>query len=123
MANNDGWNKKDATNEIRNIARSKKLTYSYTKHAKERMLERSLFNGDILYVLRNGFIHLDPIPSTRENYNKYAMECPCPNSRRRAVRVIVIPDKQTCFLKAVSVMWVDEKMTRAGTIIGVKENE
>lgn len=77
--------------------------------------------SDVLYVLKNGFVLLEPVPSTRVGYNKYGMESKCPNGGNRAVRVIVIPDKKTCFLKIVTVMWVDETDTRSGSIIGEEE--
>ncbi len=123
MLNNSYWNDEDAICEIRNIARSPKLDIAYKKHALERLSERGLIMSDVLYVLKNGFIHLNPEPATRNGYNKYAMECRCPNGGSREVRVIVIPDKKACLLKIISVMWVDEKKTRAGTIIGEEYNE
>jgi len=97
------------------------MTISYKKHAIERLQERGLIMGDILYVLKNGFVLMEPVPSTRAGFNKYAMESKCPNGGNRAVRVIVIPDKRLCALKIVSVMWVDEHETRAGTFIGEEE--
>ena len=109
MTNNNDWDKANPTSEIRNIACSPKFGISYKKHAIERLSERGLIMSDVIYVLKNGFVHLEPEPSTREGYYKYAMECRCPNGRNREVRVIVIPDKKTCELKILSVMWVDEK--------------
>jgi hypothetical protein len=94
------------------------MTIAYKRHARDRIAERGLIVGDVLYVLKQGFVLLDPEPSTRPGYNKYAMESKCPNGGNRAIRVIVIPDKKTCFLKIVSVMWVDETETRSGTITG-----
>lgn len=74
--------------------------------------------SDILHVMKTGFVHLKPEETTREGYFKYAIESLCPNGGNRAVRVVVIPEKKGCFLKVVTVMWVDQPETRSGTIIG-----
>lgn len=112
------WSPRQATDEIRAISRSKNLTISYKKHAKERMQERNLIVSDVLFTLKNGFVYRDPLPSTRAGYNKYDIDSKTPNSGNREIRVVVIPDKKTCFLKIVTVMWVDEKQTIAGSIVG-----
>jgi len=111
-----------ATDEIRAIARSLKLTVSYKRHATDRIAERGIILSDVLYVLKNGFVHQEPTPSTRPGFSKYAMECRCPNGGNRAVRVVVIPDTKAVYLKIVSVMWVDEIEIRAGSLFG-EENE
>lgn len=116
------WSKDEATEQIRRIANSDRLTLSYKRHAVERLIERSLIVSDLLYVLKFGLVLKDPIQSTRPRYFKYAIECKCPNSANRDVRVVVIPDKATCELKIISIMWVDEQSTRAGNMIG-RENE
>lgn len=86
------------------------------------MAERDLIVGDVLYVLKNGFVRMEPEPATREGFMRYAMETRTPNSNSREVRVVAIPDRAQCWIKIVSVMWVDETSTRAGSIIG-KEDE
>jgi Domain of unknown function (DUF4258) len=116
------WSAKQATTEIREIAQSRHLTVSYSKHSLERFVERGLIMSDILYVVKFGFVYMEPIPSTRSGWFKYAIESKCPNGGSRSVRVVVVPDKKTCSIKIVSVMWVDENETRAGSIIG-EENE
>lgn len=113
------WTPSQATDEIRKIARSVDFTISYKVHAQDRLVERGLIMSDVLYVLKNGFVYdPNPEPSTREGYHKYAIESRCPNGSNRDVRVIVIPDKKAKFLKIISVMWVDEVATRAGTLTG-----
>lgn len=107
MKNADPWTPAQATHFIREIAKSTKLAISYTKHAKERMAERGLIVSDALYVLKNGFVHDEPLPSTREGYCKYAIESRCPNSTR-AVRIIVIPDSKSSYLKIITIMWANE---------------
>ncbi len=118
VASDSDWNGRDAADEIRKIASSINMVVSYKKHAIERLSERNIIMSDVLYVLKNGFVYEDPIPTTRAGYNKYQMECRSPNSGSRGVRVIVIPDKQNCSLKIITVMWVDEKETKSGTITG-----
>lgn len=103
----DGWTPGQATTEIRTIANSTDFTISYKRHATDQMSERGLIMSDVLHVLKYGFVYSDPIPSTREGYHKYAMENKVPNGGNREVRVIVIPDKLSCELKIVTVMWVD----------------
>jgi len=75
------------------------------------MLSRDLILGDVLHVLRPGFVYAEGQPSTRSGFFKYAMECRTPNSGSRTVRVIVIPAPQGCSAKLVTVMWADEPMS------------
>jgi len=114
------WTPKDAPNEIRTIAQSKRLTISYKRHAIDRMKERGLIVSDVIYVLKYGFVYSEPESATRNSYYKYAMENKSPNGDSREVRVVVIPDKKPCELKIISVMWVDERETVTGSIVGKK---
>jgi len=103
------WPPAMATDKIRAIARSDCLELSYTRHARERMQERGLLTGDILYVLKNGFVYQGPQSGKVEGYFKYRMEAQTPNSGSRTVGVVVIPDKDgNCALKVVTVMWINE---------------
>lgn len=70
------------------------------------MSERDLTTGDVLHVLKYGFVYDQPEQSTRPGYFKYLVEATTPNSTR-SVGVIVIPDGK-CELKIVTVMWRDE---------------
>ncbi len=117
LAKDVPWDTKTATEKIRQMAASERLGLFYKLHAKERLAERNLIMSDILFVLKNGFVHDKPIAATRKGYNKYSVECRSPNSGGREVRVVVIPDFKTCKIKIVTVMWVDEVSTRAGTIV------
>lgn len=112
------WTPSEATKFIREIARSKELTISYKLHAKQRMSERDLIVSDVLFALKNGSCLRDPLPTTRAGFNKYEMICLSPNSSRRQVRVVVVPMKDSNYLKIVTVMWVDEKETVAGNVTG-----
>lgn len=90
------------------MGRSGKLTLSFTEHLKERLAERDLLIGDVLYVLKSGFVYEDPSPATQPDLYRYKMETRTPNSNNRVVRVVVIPDPARCWAKIVTVMWVNE---------------
>lgn len=116
------WAPDKATREIQAIARSKALTLSYKLHAKERIAELGLTTSDVLFVLKNGFVYEEPEPATRSEYNRYKIESLSPNSGRRKVGLVVIPDKAGSLIKIVTVMWIDERATRAGSIVGVEDD-
>ncbi len=102
------WSPADATEIIRKLADGKGQT-AFTRHASERMRERDIIMGDVLYVLKNGFVHDDPVACEKTpGLFKYAIESTAPNSRGRTVRVIVIPDAtRGGSIKIVTVMWKD----------------
>ena len=116
------WSPADATENIRRIANDENLTIAYTAHARERMVGRGLIVSDVLHVLKRGFCLCPCTPSTREGFNKYEMSNRTPNSGGRDVCVVVIPQLDPPFLKLVTVMWLDEPETRAGTVIGVDDD-
>ncbi len=70
------------------------------------MAERDLVTGDVLHVLKHGFVYDDPEPSTQDGFFKYKMECRTPNSGGRVVRIVVIPSTGNA-VKLVTVMWKD----------------
>lgn len=102
------WSPGDATDEIRALGRSGRLSLSITQHAKDRLAERDLILGDVLYVLKSGFVYDAPVPASQLDLYRYQMETRTPNSNNRVVRVVVIPDPARCWAKVVTVMWVDE---------------
>jgi Domain of unknown function (DUF4258) len=102
------WSPADYTTEIRRIAIHPKLTLSRTKHFVERLLERDLIMSDALYVLKNGFVYDVHEDSSQPGLYKYRTETRTPNSSNRNVRLVVIPDATKCWIKIVTVMWVDE---------------
>jgi hypothetical protein len=72
------------------------------------MSHRELLVGDVLYVLKHGFVLSDhPEPSTKPGLYKYEIESRTPNSGSRTVRVVAIPDASRIEIKVVTVMWVD----------------
>jgi Domain of unknown function (DUF4258) len=106
------WPPRLATERIRAKARDAALTVAWTEHAKQQMEDRGLIMGDVLHVLKQGIVYTDAKPSTRADLFKYAMESKTPNSGNRVVRVVAIPSPQSCEVKIVTVMWVDEPTLR-----------
>ncbi|RMF09145.1 MAG: DUF4258 domain-containing protein [Alphaproteobacteria bacterium] len=102
------WSPADATEIINEIAESE-FTLHLTDHAKERLEERSLTVGDVLHLLKKGFVYEEAQESTRKAWFKYCMDGVTPNSENRTLRVIVLPcvtPKKE--LKIITVMWRDE---------------
>ena len=107
------WTPTKATERIRGKARDGSFMLCFTDHVKEQMLERGLIIADIVYVLENGFVYDAAEPATKTGDFKYRMESRTPNSGRRSVRVVVIP-QPTPTLKIVTVMWVGRTPGRRG---------
>ncbi|MBF0093249.1 MAG: DUF4258 domain-containing protein [Alphaproteobacteria bacterium] len=106
----DPWPCSKATEIIRRYARDECLDISYKGHAKERMKEREIIIGDVLYVLKFGYVYKDPKETDREGLFRYSMESSTPNSHGRALRVVLIPSPSRASIKIVTVMWVDERI-------------
>ena len=104
------WTPAQATDRIRSIA-SGEHYLSYKRHALDQIAERGLIIGDVVYLLKNGFVYEAPEESTRKPYWKYRMQCRTPNSKNREVRVVVIPDWKKKGFKLLTVMWADEPVT------------
>ena len=83
------------------------LGLRYTRHARDRMIERGLIVSDVLHVIRHGFVYERGEQSTRDDLHKYQMECVTPNSNGRTVRLVLIPSSSG-WIKVVTVMWVDQ---------------
>lgn len=101
------WSTGKATQEINRCAIGATLNLTFVQHVKDRLRERGLILGDVLHVLRRGFVLEEPEPATRAGYFKYLVEATTPNSEGRTVGIIVIPDG-SCELKLITVMWRDE---------------
>ena len=101
------WKPSDATDIIRGIAKGE-FALHLTEHARAQMKERDLATGDVLHVLKRGFVYEDAQSSTRAGYYKYKIDCKTPNSGARIVRVVVLPCLTPSELKAITVMWRDE---------------
>lgn len=87
------------------------LDLNWTHHAKVQMSDRGLLMGDVLHLIKHGFVHEEGTPATQKGFFKYQMECTTPNSGGRAVCAVVIPSAG-CALKVVTVMWKDEAKIR-----------
>jgi hypothetical protein len=96
----------DATAWIRSIAEGDP-TLPYTEHTRERMADRDIASGNILHLLRYGFVLNPGQPTRAPGLFSYEVEGRTPNSGGRSVRVVVIP--QVGVLKIVTMMWVDEQ--------------
>ena len=86
-----------------------RLTVIWTRHALDQMSYRELFTGDVLYILKQGFVLDDPVMSTKPGFYKYNMVSRSPNSGSMTVRVVAIPDSEGFQMKIVTVMWADER--------------
>lgn len=103
------WNPAQATERLRKLA-SGSLDLSYKGHARDQLSERNLVVGDLIYLLKNGFVFVEAVEATRKQYWKYQMQCRTPNSNNREVKAVVIPDWKRKGIKVVTVMWADEPM-------------
>jgi hypothetical protein len=104
------WSPAQATERIRWICSGPAPDLSYKAHARDRLVERSLIVGDLIHVLKYGFVYERPQLATPAPSWKYQIQCTTPNSNNREVRVVVIPDWERKAIKVVTVMWADEPM-------------
>ena len=115
---NEPWEPNHATLMIREIANDPRMGLAFKRHASERLAERGILMSDVLYILKNGFVHEKAVNATQPGSFKYCIECKTPNSGAREVRLIAILREDTFMIKLVTIMWVDEKSTRAGGCYG-----
>jgi hypothetical protein len=104
------WPNRVATEKIRAYAKNPGLKLSYKKHAQEQLRERGIIIGDVLHVLKMGFVLTPPRPSSDPELFKYRVESKSPNSNGRTIGVVVIPNVCRPSMKIVTVMWVDEDL-------------
>lgn len=69
---------------------------------------RDISTFDVLAVLRNGFVHADPVAGNRPGSFVYAMEARIQDHGGRTIRVVVAVDPERTRVKIVTVMFVDE---------------
>lgn len=100
------WKPADATKRINACAKSDELTLHYQAHARDRLRERDLTTGDVLHVLKFGFV-FDEAVMSEHGFFKYTIEAKTPNSEGRTVRLIVVPGATE--IKLITVMWRDEQ--------------
>lgn len=82
------------------------LELRWTAHAKMQLQARDLVTGDIIHVLKYGFVYQEGEQATRPGCFKYVMESTTPNSGGRTIRIVVIPSTANA-VKVVTVMWKD----------------
>lgn len=102
------WSPSDATQKLNEMGGSPHMDLSTTKHTRDRLKERGLTVSDLLFVLRRGYVYERPEESTVKGLYKYKIEGQSPNSGSRYLRIIAVPDEQSCWIKVVTVMWRDE---------------
>jgi hypothetical protein len=84
------------------------LGVRWTRHARDQMAARDLLMGDVLHVLKYGFVYDEGERATQVGLFRYRMESITPNSGGRTVRVVVIPSMHS-EVTIVTVMWKDER--------------
>jgi hypothetical protein len=62
------WTPAQATERIRAIASGEQFSASYKVHAKDQLLERNLIIGDVVYLLKNGFVYERPEAAARKPF-------------------------------------------------------
>jgi len=97
-----------ATREFNKLARDPLCDLSKSPHAEDRLEERTILTSDLLCLLRKGFIYELAEASTQKNLWKYKIEGVTPNSNRRTIIAIIIPDFKTKHIKIVTCYWKDE---------------
>lgn len=115
------WSEAEATRQINKIARNDQLTLAYQLHCRERLAERGIIQSDVLYVLKRGFVQQKAAAAMMNGYFRYVIQTVTPNTPSREIGCCVISDLRRYTIKIVTVMFVDEKQTRAGSIIGEQE--
>jgi hypothetical protein len=103
------WKPADATDAIRSIAKDGELTLDLTSHARDQMRQRDLIAGDLLHVLKYGFVYENPEPAKQNGCFKYKVESTSP-AGSRVVRVVAIPWSSPPEIKIVTAMWRDENV-------------
>lgn len=103
------WSPADATTWLNELASEETLDLAITMHAQDRLGERGLIVGDLLYLLRRGFVYDPPEQAIRAEFWKYVVEGSTPNSESRTVRTVAIPDCVRKQIKIVTIMWKDER--------------
>ncbi|WP_417243627.1 DUF4258 domain-containing protein [Celeribacter sp.] len=81
----------------------------------QRAAERSILTPDVRYLLKNGFVYEDAVPAKSRGYFRYVVQGTTPNSDSRQIAAVVIPNAATMSMKIVTLYWVDEETTKAGT--------
>ncbi|MBL6782784.1 MAG: DUF4258 domain-containing protein [Alphaproteobacteria bacterium] len=96
-----------ATDGIRALVRDDEAVAHIRVHFKEQLNQRGLLISDALHVLKYGFVYDKPEQSTQPGFWKYKMQSTSPNSGKRKLEIVVIPDFNQCGYKLITIYWVD----------------
>ena len=102
-----GLSPADATDGIRALVRDDEADAHIRVHFKKQLNERELLITDALHVLKHGFVYDQPEQSTQPGFWKYKMQGTSPNSGKRKLEIIIIPDFDQCGYKLITIYWAD----------------
>ena len=97
-----------ATQQINRLSKKDFFTLSKTTHAEENLTKHEMLSGDLLYLLRNGFIYDAPEQATQPKLWKYIIESATPNSGGRTLCAVIIPDIEKNHIKIETCYWKDK---------------
>jgi hypothetical protein len=86
------WSPVEATKRINGCASHDDFELCQPVALDSTMADRGLITGDLLHLLKTGFVYEEPVSSTRDGYFKYTVEGTTPNSNGKSLAAIVIPD-------------------------------
>lgn len=115
MKMDSNFNPENIEKDIRALLSSSKLHIS--KHARERIEQRSIIMSDVLHLLKYEHVEPQRQKATIRNMSwhqhklwRYAITGYTPNSdRRRLQSIVIIPDEKGG-IKIVTIMWQDERI-------------
>jgi len=101
------WEPAVATRAINHLVKQMELNFAMKKHAIAREDLRNIVIGDVLHILKTGFVYEKAEEASRKGCYKYNIEGRSPNSGNRTIRIVVIPYEKAVAVKVLTVMWVD----------------
>jgi len=99
--------KRDAQEIIHQLAEKDSGNIYYTRHVKEQMLERGFTYNDILTILREGVIKIEPRYNEKKRLWAYRLDFVNFTGSRDAGCVVAIQQKGR--LQVVTIMWIDPR--------------
>lgn len=88
----------------------------FSRHALENMEKRDIYTPEVIDAGRNGRITKPPEILDSEYKIKYHLASYTRHSENREVGVVLEADFKARIITIISVMWIDDKKSRAGTI-------
>jgi hypothetical protein len=86
------WSPTEATKRINEAAEHDDFELWQPVALGLTMADRGLITGDLIHLLKTGFVYEEPIASTRDGYFKYTVEGTTPNSNGKSLKAVVIHD-------------------------------